>query len=290
MFNKIALQIALSFMILSMTACGSPAQNGSAKPTLPVVQATATEQVDVPATQTVVAQASATAEAITQATANANATQTAIAQATATYVASQATQVAATAEVEAKATSQAQSMYAQIQALAKDKEITSTDGKFTQLADYEKELAMINYVWTDPLDNSPTNFVLTADTSWDVDSAIPNTFDTGCGFAFHGDQRGYYFVFLALDGNVYLSNVSYHKVILDRYKYYDKVGIPRGKAQVMLVVDNDKFMYYVNGKKVLTYQDNYHPQGTIGYSLLSGTNSGFGTRCDLTNVQLWELP
>ena len=65
--------------------------------------------------------------------------------------------------------------------------------------------------------------------------------------------------------------------------------MPKGQAQILLAVEGDKIVFFVNNEHVLTRIDGRLDSGGLSYTLLSGTNKGFGTRCDMTNVGLWWL-
>ncbi len=57
----------------------------------------------------------------------------------------------------------------------------------------------------------------------------------------------------------------------------------------MLVVDDKKIYFYVNDKLVTTAYDNSLNDGNIALTLLSGTNKDYGTRCKMTNIDLFLL-
>jgi hypothetical protein len=45
----------------------------------------------------------------------------------------------------------------------------------------------------------------------------------------------------------------------------------------------------VNDQRVLTAHDGSLSSGLLNYTLLSGTNRDFGTRCTMHHVELWTL-
>ncbi len=57
----------------------------------------------------------------------------------------------------------------------------------------------------------------------------------------------------------------------------------------MLVEEGGHIIYFVNGDKVLDRQDNQLTEGDLALTLVSGTNLDFGTRCTMTNIELWEF-
>jgi hypothetical protein len=275
MTRNTSIRLAILVIVIVTLACGSSGK--TAENTATVVKPT--EVVEVQPTEVIDTQATADAEAEMQA-----ATEDAAA------AAEEATQAAATAEVEIQATSEADSMYQQVLELEKKGVISSSDGTYTRLEDYTREWAQINWASTNLYDNiAPTNFVIRANVAWEADSPTPNSFNTGCGIAFHATDSGRYFVFLAGDGNVYFENVDTKTYNAFGKAYYGKVSARKDEARVMLAVDRDSMTFYVNEQKIINRTHKAHPTGALGYTLLSGTNHGFGTRCSITNIELWEL-
>ena len=72
--------------------------------------------------------------------------------------------------------------------------------------------------------------------------------------------------------------------------YAGKFKNPADSAHMVLVVDKQKVTVFINDKQAVTFEDKKLEGGKLGLTLASGTNKGFGMHCDMTNVQLWELP
>jgi hypothetical protein len=70
---------------------------------------------------------------------------------------------------------------------------------------------------------------------------------------------------------------------------YGTVEVPDGGAQIMLAVQGDAFHFFVNDQHVLSREDGALTSGNLNYTLLSGSNRDFGTRCEMTGVGLWWL-
>lgn len=113
---------------------------------------------------------------------------------------------------------------------------------------------------------------------------------SGCGFVFREDGvANHYLAFLALDGYVnFTRTVNNNGTFLGR-SYYGRVGRPSGSANIMLVVEGSTFTFFVNGEKVHRRSDQGLASGNLALTLLSGINTDFGTRCQMTNVDLWVL-
>ena len=57
----------------------------------------------------------------------------------------------------------------------------------------------------------------------------------------------------------------------------------------MLVVEGTNISFFVNGERVHFRQDQGLSSGNLALTLFSGINAGFGTRCRMSNIELWEL-
>jgi hypothetical protein len=64
---------------------------------------------------------------------------------------------------------------------------------------------------------------------------------------------------------------------------------PSDSAHLMLVVQGHDIRFFVNGLQMLHRQDTAHKSGNLGLTLISGTNTGFGTSCSMENIELWIL-
>lgn len=287
----------LSLLLLILLACAiMPQQDPSARET----------EVSIAVQQTQLARKSATLDAQrqnaakatntlpptavidVQATQAAKATVEAGVAATQKAEASQATRQSATAEAFSLATQQAQPLYDWIQKLSDDGEIASTEGTFHHLEDFEQSVAKINYFNWWGSGYSASDFAILTDMSWDVASKSANWYNTGCGFVFgENEDRVFHFLKISLDGMATLRSFDNSDWKAISQKSFGKPDIPSGKANVLLVVVEKRVKVYIDNKQVL---DSYAPllePGKISYSLSSGTNAGFGTRCKLTNVGLW---
>ncbi len=282
------------FLMLA-TACATSAPTPTGTPT-PDLAATAqvVEATQAQATADAARTQEAQAAAATQA-AEATATQSFALTATparATEIAAQrqATRQAATAQAVAEATAQAQPMRDVVQQLYAEGYLSSTEGRYYDLRRFDEKWAQLNwYRWFDT-DRSPSDFVVRADTWWSSASDKADWWNSGCGFVFRAkDNDNHYLAYLGLDGWVYFSAFRRGNYVDLGGKSYGKVDIPTGEAQLMLVVEGDKFTFFVNGERVYSRVDTMFDSGGLAFTLLSGTNKGYGTWCRMNNVQLWEL-
>jgi len=284
--------IVISFLLgmALLTACGTP-QAPEPTPTPPPPPTntiaptdTATPTVDMPATQ------SAQQTADTQATAEAEAvTKTQEAQvrvATATELAS--LKRTSTAAVHATATSYATAFLNVIDKLRGEGVVKSTDGNYARLDDFEQEWAQLGWFKWWGTGYTAENFVLSADVAWQSASNTADWYTTGCGMVFSlNDEDNYHLAFLSLDGYGMVGRKAKGDLKLLAAERYGQVSTPEGNAKIMLAVDDKRINFYVNDKLVTKVYDNSLNEGDIALTLLSGTNKDYGTRCTMTNIELF---
>jgi len=228
----------------------------------------------------------ATVEA--EASTAANATSTAMHAATGTAIVLR--RQTATADAIIQSTAQAKTMYDLVTRLANDGDLSTAQGEFFNLIDFDFSWAQLRWYQGFPTAFSPTDFVVSAHAEWDVASKTPDPWTTGCGFMFRAkDESNHYLAFLALDGNVYFSRYYKGVYALIGKDYYDKVGMPDGAADIVLAVEDNWTTFLVNGVKVLRRQDDALSSGSLNYTVISGTNKDYGTHCRMTNVELWVI-
>lgn len=197
---------------------------------------------------------------------------------------------AATQTVIAEATAMAANMWQEVNTLYSNRIISSAEGDYYQLADFDESWAQINwYQWWET-GFEPSNFVIRTNMSWNSASNTANWFSSGCGMVFRElDEDNHYFVFLALDGYVYLNGYKNGKYASFGKGWAGKPDLPKGKAEFLLAVDKDWITVYVNGKQTLRKQEKSFSDGKLALTLSSGTNKDYGTRCQMTDIELWEL-
>lgn len=221
--------------------------------------------------------------------------QTADAQlATQEYIQGQtATSVAEETEVwamiDALSTESAAMMYDMILDLYDDGYVAQTEGSYYTALDFDESWAQINWYQWWQTGYAPEDFIIRADASWDSASETANWFSSGCGFVFREDgPENHYLAYLGLDGNVYFArSVRNNWSTVGRPSWYGRLDVPAGSAEIMLVVEGDRFTFFVNGDRVANRVDGSLDEGNLALTLLSGTNAGYGTRCSMTNIELW---
>lgn len=174
--------------------------------------------------------------------------------------------------------------------------LETIEGRFFQYSNFKEEWAQLGWYSSWPLSTGPTtlveDFFISARFKWS--SAYRNADLSGCGFNFaRQPNHNHYAVFLDRS-RVYFVVTEY---------YYEPFSPTRGtglvdfgnpadqpvQADFTLIV-TDAYAYVLVNEVLVgeyTLSKSKFLKGSIGISLLSGTNKDFGTRCEITNIQLW---
>jgi hypothetical protein len=190
-----------------------------------------------------------------------------------------------------RGTSQAQPMADLILDLYNDGYLKSTQGKYLEMEDFNRAWAQINWFrwWT--YDIYLNDFVVRTNISWSSAGKGANIATSGCGFVFWADEEGeqYYVAFLALDGNATLYRMKDDRLTLIGRGYYGKLDYLKGSAELMVIAQDKKIQIFVNSEQVFSRDNQTVFSGQIAYTLLSGINTDYGTRCKFTDTQIWSL-
>lgn len=278
--------IIFLLIVSALAACGSSQKELDALPSQDAIDFS--ESLTEEAKKTI--DASATEARGTEVAVQSTATDAAAIHALQTEVEDQKATVEALAEARQSATDQAQPLSNLVRDLNAEGYLSRTDGIYYALPRFDESWAQIDWYQWSYTDYSPTDFVIIAEASWDSASDKANWWNSGCGFVFREDGvSDHYLAYLGLDGSVYLSrNVRDIPASLGS-SYYGRLDTPKGQAQIMLVVEGTTMTFFVNGERVHTRQDQGLESGNLALTILSGINTGFGTRCEMTDIQLWEL-
>jgi hypothetical protein len=188
------------------------------------------------------------------------------------------------------ATSQADTMKQDLQKLADQKIIQKVDGKYYRVQDLDAEWAKLGYYHWWPLERKPENFAIRANTNWEIASTAADYSKAGCGFIYH--EKGpanLHFTFLTMDG--YVRTIRMEKGLFTdmEAKSAGKFKYPADAARILLVVEDKWITFLVNDVVMVHFKDDHLAGGGLSMAVSSGTNNGFGTRCQFQNVELWEF-
>jgi len=192
-----------------------------------------------------------------------------------------------TAEAEMEVEPQVGAFSENLQVAYDDGVLPTMDGTYHRLEDFDESIAKINFFTWWYTDYAPENFVIRVDAYWDTASEITNWDRSGCAFVFGvEDKKNYNYTWLGLDGFVNLKKKVKGDQQWIAYRQNGKLSIPEGEAEIMMVVFDKRITIYVNGEKELSEYDPHYNEGKLAFSVFSGTNKGFGTRCKMSNIDL----
>jgi hypothetical protein len=202
----------------------------------------------------------------------------------------QATQQAKTATQIVQKTEQVKPIYEIVKRLHDEQVIATTEGTYHRLEDFDQSWAQMHWYqwWRTGL--KLENFVVRVDAEWESASKTADWYAAGCGFVYAEKGTDNHFAsFLALDGNVYNARIRHGISSRHPSGYFGRLDTPAGSAELMLVVDQTVVSFYVNGERVSRFSDSTLGKGDFALTLNSGTNLDYGTRCRMTNIDVWEL-
>ena len=175
-------------------------------------------------------------------------------------------------------------------------QLSSTDGEYVELADYQDQLAnKLSYSWTET-GVTAKNFIVRADLEWS--NAINTANTSGCGFVYRSQSNGdHYLIILdAINGIKLASSTDRGTYSMGSPQNGDKkisdFGSDPYKANFTLIVNEFKSYVYLNDiyvgeHKLLDYR--ITESGSLANAVLSATSNGYGTRCKMTNVRAWII-
>jgi hypothetical protein len=168
--------------------------------------------------------------------------------------------------------------------------IETTEGKAIQIADFKEEYALLHnyYKWWWPVEGEYEKFVFSAHFKWNSSGSTADA--SGCGIGFGIKENGnHYAIFLDRE-NLFLVRAKgtlLYRMGTSGGSRYATIPIP-AKADFALAVWDQNVTASVNGAHVnYILSSELNGQGRIAFSILSGTNSGYGTRCEMTDIVFW---
>ena len=200
------------------------------------------------------------------------------------------------------ATQQYESFIGFVQRAFEEGQITTTEGKYRKLDDFSGEVAMTyGFRWKSTGVNTK-DFIIRAEFDWEVANEINNS---GCGYIFRQSQEEYY-ALIALDARRG-TLLAYTKTVNDMFGNFSVIHAridPIKKTQLPKMGQNPYhaiFTLIVNEKNVYTYvNDEFFTEyrlskdfpstvGDLSSMVLTGSINDFGTRCKITNSELWII-
>lgn len=178
-------------------------------------------------------------------------------------------------------------MNADLQFLIDQGVISGIQEEYIPFEDISREFAQINYFSWWNTEYAPSSFVIRSDITWESASDTANWPFSGCGWVFgEKDSDNFHMAFLSLDGYGLLKKwVDGKEEVLVKHRY-GNLDIPEGSAEMILSVQDDRAAFFVDGEEMYNIYDGNIDPGSLSFAVLSGTNKGFGTRCEWKNTGL----
>ena len=170
--------------------------------------------------------------------------------------------------------------------------IETTQGESIRIRDFKGEFNHLYYYYKwwyqDEVKGEFSKFVFSAHLEWSSYSSTPDV--SGCGIGFGIKENGDHYALFVDREHLVLARGKGERVALMGTAggvKYPTIPIP-AKADFVVAVMEDKVTVSVNGK--ITYyilSSDQNAQGRFAFSVLAGTNSGYGTRCEMTDIVFW---
>ncbi len=194
-----------------------------------------------------------------------------------------------TATPDIAATQRAEEFQSMLQSFADDGYIETTEGESVTFDDFKQDWAQLGWYKWWPQKGEYANFVFKAHVKWSTASSTPEI--SGCGIIFGlQDNDDHYAVILDKSRILFL---------MKRGQYSYSVGKTRGpgrtnfgnpaEAEFAVIVKGQTAYVSVDGE-VTTYtlSADQTSAGEFAFTVLSGTNKDYGTRCEMKEIILWS--
>ena len=200
-----------------------------------------------------------------------------------------------TATLNIAATQLYEDMYSQVQEYYDKSYLSSKEGQYVELDEFIEEWAQIGWYQWKTLNYIADNLVVTGHLRWATSTRTPEI--SGCGILFaiqeNSDHYGVFFDqyrVLFLYNNQSGGNIGVWEIGITRGTGRLDLGNP-AEVDFTLIVNGNHSYVYVDKELIGEYTLSVDRplKGKIGYSLLSGTNKGFGTRCEMKKMRLWRV-
>jgi hypothetical protein len=190
--------------------------------------------------------------------------------------------------IDATGTAQSNAMLEIVSELHDEGYLPSVKGVYGHIDDYSAQWAQLGWYQWSNTGWRPQDFVLKAHLSWISDTKTPNP--SGCGILFHVQPTYEHYV-------VFIYSIGYmsFKIRTDTLRTlgYDYFGPSQneGEADFMMTSIGPKYDFFINGKHIKSYTgfEGKMTSGDLAFTVLSGTNAGFGTECKITQADLWMV-
>lgn len=170
--------------------------------------------------------------------------------------------------------------------------IDSTAGKFEELNDFHEEWAQLHWYQWWPIHSAGRQYgdvVFQGHFKWAT--AMSTSDLSGCGIVFGVQPNSdHYAVFIDKARIAFMMNRGNKVYQVGKTSGSGRLSIQDPtEADVAVIIKGGTSYVLVNGDVTrYTLSADQSSSGEFAYSLLSGTNKDFGTRCDITDAYIWE--
>ena len=171
--------------------------------------------------------------------------------------------------------------------------IDTQDGETVSIADFKKVLAQKGwyYKWgfADEANGEYQNFVFSAHFKWESYTSTPDI--SGCGIGFGIKEDGSHYAVFLDQANVVLAkgteSTAKRVGLASDSERFPMIPKP-AEADFAAAVWNGNLYLFINDTFVhFVLPSDLDTMGKIALSVLSGGNGGYGTRCEMTNINFW---
>jgi len=185
-------------------------------------------------------------------------------------------------------TKQAEALLTVLQDFEDKGYITTTQGNVHELEPFKEEWAQIDWFqwWTQDIDEK--DFVFKSHFNWISASYTPE--DSGCGIVFGlQENRDFYAVFLTSSRILFMMKRGERVYEVGKTSGSGRVKYDNpAEADFVIAVNDQKAYVSADGDvTVYTLSADQTTEGQLAFSLLSGTNKDYGTRCEMTDSIIW---
>ena len=156
-------------------------------------------------------------------------------------------------------------------------------GEYYFLEDSVQNLAKVGYYQWETDNLEVRNFILRTNVRMSTAKKPSNS--TGCGIVFRTVGNFVESIFVQQNGYLYYGagDTNFNS------RYYGKFDNP-AEFEMVLVVNEKIYKIYIDGKLAMNGDSILDPsKGGIGFAVQSGSNEEFGSQCNFTNIDLWEI-
>ncbi len=187
------------------------------------------------------------------------------------------------------ATQRRSDLHAEVQSYFDRGFVESTEGTFKELDDFSDEWAQLGWYELERIGIKASDFVLSAHFKWS--SAYQNADASGCGYIFSlQENRDHLALLLDRSQVLFLITSNGYGRISGPTRGTGRVKIGNLAEADFTVIVKGNYAYVLVDNEVIgeyTLAQSRPLTGEIAFTVLSGSDKDYGTRCEMTNLHLW---